>query len=157
MRRWTGHADPLSASELGRRTGARLTVFGSLVPAGGDSVRVRATLLDIDTDRPLAELELVDHAGRVDRLGDSLAVRILGELGRNRRLELTRVASLGSTSPAALKAFLQGEQWFRRAAWAGRASLSVRGRRLAACRPAAPAAGGRGTSGLLRLTAEPGR
>jgi serine/threonine-protein kinase len=117
MRRWSGHADPLSASELGRRTGARLTVFGSLVPAGGDSVRVRATLLDIETSRPLAELELEDHAGRVDRLGDSLSVRILAELGRNRRLELTRVASLGSTSPAALKAFLQGEQWFRRAAW----------------------------------------
>jgi serine/threonine-protein kinase len=117
MRRWTGHADPLSASELGRRTGARLALFGSLVPAGNDSVRVRATLLDVDTDRPLAELELEDHAGRVDRLGDSLAVRILGELGRNRRLELTRVASLGSTSPASLKAFLQGEQWFRRAAW----------------------------------------
>ena len=117
MRSWSGHADPLSAAELGRRTGARLTLFGSLVPAGSDSARLRATLLDIDTDRPLAELELMDQAGRVDRLGDSLAVRVLGELGRSRRLQLTQVASLGSTSPAALKAFLQGEQWFRRAAW----------------------------------------
>ena len=117
VRRWSGHADPLSAAELGRRTGARLAVFGSLVPAGGDSARLHATLLDIETGRPLAEFELRDAVARIDRLGDSLTVRILSELGRGRRVELTRVASLGSTSPAALKAFLQGEQWFRRTAW----------------------------------------
>src|SRR5206468_779230 len=29
----------------------------------------------------------------------------------------TGIASLGSTSPAAMKAFLQGEQWFRHGAW----------------------------------------
>jgi serine/threonine-protein kinase len=117
MRRWTGHADPLSAAELGQRTGARLAVFGSLVPSGGDSARLRATLLDVETARPLAEFELRDAGDRIDRLGDSLAVRVLGELGRQRRLELTGIASLGSTSPVALKAFLQGEQWFRRGAW----------------------------------------
>jgi eukaryotic-like serine/threonine-protein kinase len=117
VRRWEGHADPLAAAELGRRTGAGLALFGSLVSVGGDSVRIRATLLDVVTDRPLAELELHDAAERIDRLGDSLAVRVLGELGRHRRLELTRIASLGSASPPALKAFLQGEQWFRRTAW----------------------------------------
>jgi serine/threonine-protein kinase len=117
IRRWSGRADELSAAELGRRTGARFALFGSLLSAGGDSARLRATLLDVETRRPLTELELRDEAGRVDRLGDSLAVRVLGELGRTRRIELTRVASLGSTSPPALKAFLQGEQFFRRAAW----------------------------------------
>jgi serine/threonine-protein kinase len=117
IRRWRGRADELSAAELGRRTGARFALFGSLMSAGGDSARLRATLLDVETRRPLTELELRDEAGRVDRLGDSLAVRVLGELGRARRIELTRVASLGSTSPPALKAFLQGEQFFRRAAW----------------------------------------
>jgi eukaryotic-like serine/threonine-protein kinase len=117
VRRWQGHADPLSAAELGHRTGAGLSLFGSLVPSGGDSALLRATLFDVEANRPLAELELHDAAGRIDRLGDSLAVRVLGELGRHRRLELTRIASLGSTSPPALKAFLRGEQWFRRAAW----------------------------------------
>ena len=117
VRRWEGRADQLSAAELGRRTGARLTLFGNLVPAGSDSVRLRATLLDVESQRTLAEFELREMGTRVDRLGDSLAVRVLAELGRARRIELTRVASLGSTSPSALKAFLQGEQWFRRAAW----------------------------------------
>ena len=117
VRRWEGHADPLAAAELGRKTGARLALFGSLVPTGGDSARLRATLLDVAAEQPLAEFELHDAVSRIDRLGDSLTVRVLGALGRAKRLELTRVASLGSTSPAALKAFLQGEQWFRKASW----------------------------------------
>jgi tRNA A-37 threonylcarbamoyl transferase component Bud32/tetratricopeptide (TPR) repeat protein len=117
IRRWTGRADQVSGAELARRTGARLTVFGSLVPAGGDSVRLRATLFDAATGQALAELDLRDATARIDRLTDSLTVRLLSELGRNRRIELTRVASLGSTSLPALKAFLQGEQWFRRTGW----------------------------------------
>jgi len=117
IRRWRGPADKTSAGALGRRTGARLTVFGSLVPAGGDSARLQATLYDVSAGRALAELDLRDAVSRIDRLSDSMTVRLLGELGRTRHLELTRVASLGSTSLPALKAFLQGEQWFRRTAW----------------------------------------
>jgi serine/threonine-protein kinase len=117
IRRWKGPADALTAAELGRRTGARLAVFGTLLPTGGDSARVRATLLDVQDGHGIAELELRDAAERMDRLGDSLAVRVLAELGRSRRIEFTQVASLGSGSPPALKAFLQAEQYFRRAAW----------------------------------------
>jgi serine/threonine-protein kinase len=117
IRRWSGRGDQLSATELGRRTGAQLTVFGSLVPAGNDSVRLRATLFDVTAGRVLAELELRDANSRIDRMSDSLTVRLLVRLGQDRRIELTRIASLGSTSPAALKAFLQGEQWFRRGGW----------------------------------------
>ncbi len=53
----------------------------------------------------------------MDRLTDSLTVKLLRELGRTRRNEVFRTTSLGATSLPALKAFLQGEQWFRRAAW----------------------------------------
>ena len=53
----------------------------------------------------------------MDRLADSLTVRLLRELGRTRRIEVFRTTSLGSTSLPALKAFLRGEQWFRRASW----------------------------------------
>ena len=117
IRRWTGRADQPSAAELGRRTGAGLTLVGSLVPSGGDSVRLQARLFEAATVKPLADLELRGASARLDRLSDSLTVRLLAELGRIRRVELTRVASLGSSSMPAMKAFLEGEQWFRRTAW----------------------------------------
>jgi len=117
IRGWSGRADPPSASALGRRTGARLVVFGSLISTGPDSARLTATAFDALDQRPLADIELRDAANRVDRLADSLTVRLLRELGRARRIEVFRAGSLGSTSLPALKAFLQGEQWFRRASW----------------------------------------
>ncbi len=117
IRRWSGRADRLSAAELGRRTGARLVVFGNLIGAGPDSVRLTATALDAQSERPLAELELREATDRIDRLADSLTVGLMRELGRSRGIEVFRTGSLGSTSLPALKAFLQGEQWFRRAAW----------------------------------------
>jgi serine/threonine-protein kinase len=117
IRRWSGRADRLSASELGRRTRARLIVFGNLIGAGPDSVRLTATALDALSERPLAEVELREATDRMDRLADSLTLRLLRELGRSRKIEVFRTGSLGSTSLPALKAFLQGEQWFRRAAW----------------------------------------
>jgi eukaryotic-like serine/threonine-protein kinase len=117
IRRWRGRADRPSAVALGQRTRAGLLVFGSLIGTGPDSVRLTVTVLDVAQQRPIAELELRDAGDRMDRLTDSLTVRLLRELGRTRRIEVFRTASLGSTSLPALKAFLQGEQWFRRAAW----------------------------------------
>ncbi len=117
IRRWNGRADQPSAVALGRRTGARLLVFGTLIRAGPDSARLTVTALDVQEQRPLAEFEVRDAADRMDRLTDSLTVRLLRELGRTRRIEAFRTAPLGSTSLPALKAFLHGEQWFRRAAW----------------------------------------
>ena len=117
IRRWSGRADRPSASALGRRTGARLVVFGSLVGTGPDSARLTATALDVLEGSPVADVELRDAADRMDRLADSLTVRLLRELGRTRRIKVFRTTSVGSTSLPALKAFLQGEQWFRQAAW----------------------------------------
>jgi tetratricopeptide (TPR) repeat protein len=50
-------------------------------------------------------------------LADSLTVDVLRELGRNRPDVHLRFSSVGTASLSALKAFLQGEQSFRRAAW----------------------------------------
>jgi eukaryotic-like serine/threonine-protein kinase len=117
IRRWSGRADPPSAGELGRRTGAGLVVFGTLIGAGPDSARLTVTALDIAGGRLLAEIELRDAADRMDRLADSLTVRLLRELGRTRRIEVFRATAMGSTSLPALKAFLRGEQWYRRVSW----------------------------------------
>jgi serine/threonine-protein kinase len=117
VRRWRGRADAASAAALGRETGARTVVFGGLVAAGADSVRLSATILDVTRRATIAEFELRGRSGRMDRIADSLAVRVLRELGRTQPVGLVRGAPLGSTSMPALKAFLQGEQFLRRSQW----------------------------------------
>src|SRR6266702_1112842 len=82
LRRWHGPADPTSASELGRRTGAHLVLFGQVVGVGVDSARVRVTVVDAATGKALAELERTDLATRLDRLADSLAADVLRDMGR---------------------------------------------------------------------------
>jgi serine/threonine-protein kinase len=117
VRRWRGRADPVSAGDLGRRTGAGLALYGSLLSAGRDSVRVRATLFDVRRNSPVEEWELAEVADRVDRLADSLTFRLLRDLGRTRPVGSVRLASFGSSSLPAVKAFLQGEQHLRRSNW----------------------------------------
>jgi eukaryotic-like serine/threonine-protein kinase len=117
VRRWSGRADRPSATSLGRRTGARLAVYGQVLGVGGDTVRVSATLLDIGSGRALGEFQLRDVSTRMDRVADSLTVALLRELGRTRPMGTTRLASVGSRSLPALKAFLQGEQFMRRSEW----------------------------------------
>jgi serine/threonine-protein kinase len=117
VRRWSGRADAPSATALGRRTGARLAVYGQVLGLGGDSVRVNATLYDVTAGRALGEFQLRDVSERMDRVADSLTVALLRELGRTRPIGAVRLASLRSTSLPALKAFLQGEQFYRRTDW----------------------------------------
>ncbi|MGH9258523.1 MAG: tetratricopeptide repeat protein, partial [Acidimicrobiales bacterium] len=117
VRRWRGRADATAAAELGRHTGAGLTVFGQVVGTGGDSVRLSATLYDVAGARVLGEFQVPDVSDRMDRLADSLAMRLLRELGRTRPIGAVRLTSLRSTSLPALKAFLQGEQYYRRTDW----------------------------------------
>ncbi len=117
IKRWGGRGDAQSAQALGRETGARTVVFGTLVRAGADSVRLTATVLDVPSATVLGDIELREQADRIDRVADSLTVRVLRELGRTRAIALVRSASLGSRSLPALKAFLQGEQFLRRSDW----------------------------------------
>jgi len=116
VKRWRGRGDAASARALGMATGARLVLFGGML-AAGDSVRATAVLLDADAGRVLGEFELRDVVDRVDRLSDSLTVAVLRELGRSRRLDMARATSSPSASLPALKAYLQGEQFYRAAMW----------------------------------------
>ncbi len=114
VRRWHGRADPVAARDLGSGLGAGLVLYGRLIGIGADSARVVGTLLDVSRRRPVAEFDLRDRADRVDRLADTLAMHVMDELSRIRGFSGWRLASLGSSSPAAIKAFLQGEQHYRR-------------------------------------------
>jgi serine/threonine-protein kinase len=114
VRFWEGRADPISARALGQRAGASLVVFGELVGTGMDSVRLNATLVDVVTGHQLGDVEGRDVTTRIDRLADSVSVRLLRVLGRTRPVGVVRLAGFGSASLTALKAFLQGEQYYRR-------------------------------------------
>ena len=117
INRWAGRADPLSATELGRVTGAGLAVYGTLVGAGADSVRLSASILNVGTGQTLGEVQLRGDARRMDALSDSLSVALLRELGRSRPIAAVRAATLRGTSLPALKTFLEGERYYRRGAY----------------------------------------
>ena len=88
-----------------------------MIAAGADTVRLTASVLDVQTGRSLGDIEVREDAQRMDRLADSLTIRILGELNQTRAIASVRQGSLGAASLPALKAFLQGEQFYRRSNW----------------------------------------
>jgi eukaryotic-like serine/threonine-protein kinase len=116
LKRWKGRADRVSAESFGHRTGAGLVVFGSVRKAR-DTVSLRATVLDLAEKRAEPDLEVRGDTGAVGDLADSLGVRILQVLGRTRPIGAVRRVSIGSRSLPALKAFLYGEQFYRRGLW----------------------------------------
>ncbi len=117
VRRWEGRADAPSARLLGRRTGAGLAVFGTLVSAGGDSVRLTATLYDVAAARPIQDFQVRDVADRMDRVADSLSLELLRALPGTRQMGAVRLVSVGTGSLPALRAFLRAEQFYRQTNW----------------------------------------
>jgi eukaryotic-like serine/threonine-protein kinase len=117
LRRWRGHSDTESAEALGLALRAGVAVVGRLVSAGPDSVRAVALVVDVARRAAVGELEVRESASRLDRLGDSLSLGVLRLLGESVGLGRERLSSLGAASLSALKAFLQGEQYLRRARW----------------------------------------
>jgi len=113
-REWRGQSDPVSGVAFGRRVGAGLVVVGTITQDGRDSIIVNATLLDAADGRSLGGASARDALLRVDRVADSLAVGLLQDLGPLRPIRAVRLPSIGSASFPALKAFLQGEQFYRR-------------------------------------------
>jgi eukaryotic-like serine/threonine-protein kinase len=117
LRRWSGRADRASAEELGRRTGAGLVVYGAVAPRGRDSVTLRAALLDRVDGMAKTDIEVSGEAARIGELADSLGIRALRVLSSSRAIGSVRRTAIGSRSLPALKAFLQGEQFYRRGLW----------------------------------------
>jgi serine/threonine-protein kinase len=126
IQRWSGRADAPSASRLGHATGAGLVLFGSLVGSGKDSVRVAATLFDLTTGKAVAQVERRDLADRMDRAADSLTVALIAQYSGGSSAGAVRLARLGTSNLGATKAFLQGEQLYRRAVFdSARAAYGV--------------------------------
>jgi eukaryotic-like serine/threonine-protein kinase len=117
LRHWGEMAHGTSAEELGRRTGARLCITGSVVSSGADSVLLAASVLDVATGETLGEARIDGAMSRLGLSVDSLTMQLLRAIGRTRPIGAVRLATVSSASLPALKAYLQGEQYFRRAAW----------------------------------------
>ena len=117
FRRLNGRADQASAEELSRRTGAGLVLYGAVVPRGRDSVTLRAALLDRVGEMGKTDIEVSGEVARIGDLADSLAIGALRVLSSSRAIGSVRRTPIGSRSLPALKAFLQGEQFYRRGLW----------------------------------------
>ncbi len=117
IRSWSGRADVTSARQVGLKTGAGLSVVGSIVSAGADSVRLAVTVVDVATAEPLGDVEFGGAVSRIDVAVDSLTVGLLAAVGRTRAIGAVHLSAARSGSFPALKAYLQGEQYFRRAEW----------------------------------------
>jgi serine/threonine-protein kinase len=114
LRRWEGRSDRPSAEALGERTRAGIVVFGNVVRRGADSIEIRATVLDRARSTVDPDLAVTGTEDRIGELADSLGMRILRLLGQRRAIASARHISIGARSLPALKAFLQGEQFYRR-------------------------------------------
>jgi serine/threonine-protein kinase len=115
---WTGRADPASGAALGRAIGAGFAVLGSLSASGKDTVRATVSLVNVATGRTLGDvIDRRDAVSHMDRLVDTLSLALLRALGRERATGDARLSAVGTSSLAALKDFIQGEQFFRVSAW----------------------------------------
>ena len=78
---------------------------------------LRAALLDRVGETAKTDIEVSGEAARIGELADSLGIRALRVLSSSRAIGSVRRTSIGSRSLPALKAFLQGEQFYRRGLW----------------------------------------
>jgi len=117
IKQWEGRADRTSARAFAKRVGAQIVLYGQLQSAGQDIVDAKVWIANAQRETPAIEVQARDSLSRMDRITDSLSVRVLSVLGRDYAIGPARLASLGSGSLPAIKAFLQGSQYFRRTQW----------------------------------------
>jgi serine/threonine-protein kinase len=110
----TGRGDVTSAVSLGTSVGAGLVVFGELSPMGKDSVRARVALVDVSSNKVQHNIDVTGDVTRIDALADSVSLQLLRALGGDGLAGGARIASLGTSSLTALKAYLVGQQYYRR-------------------------------------------
>jgi serine/threonine-protein kinase len=117
LRSWSGRADVSSARALSKETGAGIVVVGRVVGTGSTSVRLEVSVVDGASGTTIGDLDFRGSRERIDVAADSLTVAVLGAIGRTRSIGAPHLTTVGSRSMPALKAYLQGEQHFRRADW----------------------------------------
>jgi serine/threonine-protein kinase len=110
----SGRGDVTTAVSLGTSVGAGLVVFGELNPMGQDSVRARVAIADVANNKLQHNIDVMGDVTRIDALADSVSLQLLRALGSDGLAGGARLSSLGTSSVAALKAYLVGQQYYRR-------------------------------------------
>jgi eukaryotic-like serine/threonine-protein kinase len=119
LKRWGKRtSDGLGGTEealaLGRALDAGSVVMGSAVSAGG-TVRLAADLYAVASGERLGRAQVDGPADSILPLVDRLSVALLRDVWRSREpLPSLDIASLTTDSIAALRAYLQGERYYRR-------------------------------------------
>ena len=106
-------ADTTSARELARRTKAQYVIWGNLTGTAGE-VALRVNMLDVKAGTVWTD-EVTDTTA--ESAAGNATTRILQELGKTYIVGAVKQASFGSSSIDAIRAFLEGEQLFRRTSW----------------------------------------
>jgi tetratricopeptide (TPR) repeat protein len=104
------------AVAVGRAVGAGSVLTGSVV-AAGSRVRLSADLRSL-TGAELAQAQVEGPADSVLPLVDGLSLALLRSVWRSDEpIPNLRVAAITTRSPDALRAYLQGEQYYRQTRW----------------------------------------
>jgi eukaryotic-like serine/threonine-protein kinase len=120
LRRWRrirgGGADLSDALKVGREVGAGSVLTGSVVEAGSQ-VRLDAELRSV-AGQPLARARIDGPADSLLDLVDRLGLALLRDVWRSREpVPNLRLGSLTTNSIEALRAFLEGERFYRLSSW----------------------------------------
>jgi class 3 adenylate cyclase/TolB-like protein len=113
-----GTGDLAASLEVAREVGARYGLVGSAV-AIGPSVRLAVDIYDVESATSLGQAQVEGAPDSVLQLADRLAVEALGVILRTSGEELRDIdhASVTTASLPALKAYLEGEVFFRRSSF----------------------------------------
>jgi serine/threonine-protein kinase len=119
LSRWhrdSGARDAENALKVGRDLEAGSVLTGSVVAAGED-VRINAELTSV-TGQSLAHAQVNGKANNVIALVDSLSLTLLRSIWTaNEPIPSLRVGAITSNSVDAIRAYMQGEQFYRQAKW----------------------------------------
>jgi tRNA A-37 threonylcarbamoyl transferase component Bud32/tetratricopeptide (TPR) repeat protein len=102
------------AAEVAKALGAGLLIQGSVIATAPGAVRVTAELYNVRWLRKEGAVVLDGREGEMTALVDRLSVDLLKSIWRAEEIPEIRVSSITTSSVPALRAYLVGEQAFRR-------------------------------------------
>lgn len=106
--------EPEVAGDVARSLNAGRMILGSLIRTGANEVRVSADLYSVRWLRRVASAEAVGGEDEITRLVDRLTIDLLRSIWEGDSVPNIRVSAVTTTSLPALRAYLEGEQAFRR-------------------------------------------